>query len=174
MSINYYDSVRLSILGRKEQPFSLTNTLYSWGAKLSKLSSMYGGKAYTIILSKDGIDKIEKSKGSYPSTYSYMQKISAVAGYCLKRIAGYFNEEIRIKHVLVRQWEQGWEQNQDQEQGKGSFGLKEFKVSILSGYHQLAPKKTSKGEGADVGPEYMLGCCAQFCNECCQMCAGNR
>lgn len=170
MSINYYDSVKLSILGRKEQPFSLTNTLYSWGDKLSKLSSMYGGKAYTVILNIRGVDKIEKSKENHPSTYSYMQKISAVAGYCLKRIAGYFNEEIRFKHMLVRQWEQDWEKHWEQQQGEGSSDLKEYKVSIVGGYNQLAPKKTTRGEGADVGPEYMAGCCVEFCAACCQMC----
>lgn len=154
MSVNYYNSVTVNVSG-KENAYSLSNALYSLGDKLSKLSGMYGGKAYTIhtIDFSDGKKGIIVGSPEGSKKTTFMKKISAAAGFSLKWIAALFNSEIRNKHLAVQKWENG--------------SIDPIELSDLKEVGTRRITKKVKGEGADVGPELMVGCCFEFCAHMC-------
>ncbi|MBA3817149.1 MAG: hypothetical protein H0X29_11665 [Parachlamydiaceae bacterium] len=160
MSINYYNSVLVSSVQQKEQPLSFTNMLYKCGDKFAKLSSMYGGKSYKVIFNNTKkTATVKEGKDSFTLKHSLLQKLSAAVGACLKNIAGYFNKDIKIAHLVVERREALIDAAIDK-------NFKEHKVAIIRGHDKLISKNTL-GEGADVGPELMLGCCVECCKACC-------
>lgn len=100
--MNYYDSVHVQFSQPKEQGISLTNMLYNLGDKLSKLSSNYRGKTYTIQVNLQNQMELTNTSSNDNQSYSVLKKVCASVGCALKRIAAYFNREIEARHLLVQ------------------------------------------------------------------------
>lgn len=151
MNINYYNSVTVRRSKHREQAFSLTSTLYNWGDTLSKASSLYKGKSYTLCLSKDDVFKIGAENKI--AKYSCWQKMGAVVGRCLKAIAGYFDSKIQAKHLLAQELEK---ETPDQAE------IKKYR-SIVLNTDNSKKSEISNGEGAGTGLEIgAAACCCLF------------
>lgn len=168
MTINYYNSVTLLNFKPKEQAFSLTNMLYNLGDKLSKLSGMYKGKTYTVVLGKTWENTHQHYEFSNRKSFSCLQKTIAFAGSCLKQFSATFNKDIQTKHLLAQAMDV-----MDGEKFNTEL-INKCLTIILRNKNQSTTTQNTKGEGADVGPELMAGCCVEWYSACCKVCCTGR
>jgi len=165
MKINYYNSVKVQ--SNVEQPISFSRKLDEWGtALIEPYQASYRGHSFTVIPSSGEIIKFTplfESPIKPKEELSILAKIRVIIGTVFKKIAAFFNSEIKAKYCLIEN---------HQNPHYDSFG---YPVTIY--YDSLQPprKITVRGEGGNGNIECLCEACV-CCFECCvgmaSICAG--
>ncbi len=95
MAVNYYNNI--NIINSKEQPISLFRQMDRLGACLIK---PYRGHSYSVDLVSKEI-KIEEINTIQSKELSIGAKIKVSVGIAFKKVASFFNKDIKAKYSLV-------------------------------------------------------------------------
>lgn len=95
MKINYYNTVE--IISTVDESFSMTQKLDQWGTNLVK---PYAGKTYHIFHIEGGFTAREMESDEGKKVQG-LQHLKVILGLFLKRVAAFFNNEIKWKYTFV-------------------------------------------------------------------------